>query len=115
MWVWQKNDILRTKSVLLLLIWQLIIAFVYYLIANTLVYNKAAEYDVDLIARVVAAISFLCLGTVASFVADVKFGRFKTLVSSTYVIIVSNSIIIVGMGGVFFAVHNSICNTSLKS
>ena len=51
------------------------------------------------------AITFLCLAPVASFVADVKFGRFKTLVYSTNVIIISNGVLIAGMCGVLFAVH----------
>ena len=50
------------------------------------------------------AITLLCLAPVASFVADVKFGRFKPLVYSTYVIIISNSILIAGICG-FFTVH----------
>ena len=53
-----------------------------------------------------AAITFLCLAPVASFVADVKFDTFKTLVSSTYIIIISNGIFIVGLCG-FLVVHSS--------
>ena len=52
-----------------------------------------------------AAFILLCLAPVASFVADVKFGRFKTLVSSTYIVIILNSICIVSMCGLY-AVHN---------
>ena len=52
-----------------------------------------------------AAFILLCLAPVASFVADVKYGRFKTLVSSTYIIIISNSICIVDMCGLY-VVHN---------
>ena len=46
------------------------------------------------------AIIFLSLAPLASFVADVKFGRFKTLVYSTYVILIE------GMFGLLFAVCN---------
>ena len=104
--VWQKVETffrLYSKSILLLLFWQFTIKFVYNF---TIFIIKAEESNVGILVKVVVAISFLCLAPVASFVADVKFGRFKTLVSSTYVIIISNCLLIVGMGGVFFAVHN---------
>ena len=91
------------KSILLLLLWNFCIKFVYNLVFKTAVdllldVNRAIEVEATV------AIIFLCLAPVASFVADVKFGRFKTLVSSTCFIILSNSILIVSACG-FFAVH----------
>ena len=96
---------LPTKSILLLLSWNFVVKFVYNLFIKTAVYLLLDDHKA-LNVEAIAAITFLCLAPVASFVADVKFGRFKTLVSSTYVIIISNSIFIVGLCG-FFAVNSS--------
>ena len=96
---------LPTKSIVLLLFWNFVVKFVYNLIIKTAVYLLLDDH-VAIRVEVFVAITFLCLAPVASFVADVKFGRFKTLVSSTYVVIISNSIFIVGLCG-FFAVHSS--------
>ena len=105
MWVWQKDKILGglpSKSIVLLLFWYFFIIFVYNLIIVLSVQIRLKENGLALLAKAFVAIAFLCLAPVASFVADVKFGRFKTLVSSTYVIIVSNIVLIVGIGGVLF-------------
>ena len=99
------NFRLPIKSILLLLFWNFAIKFVY----NLFFLNQWLLLFKDIITieiEVFVAIIFLCLAPVASFVADVKFGRFRTLVSSTYIVIISNSIYTVGMcGGFFFAVH----------
>ena len=92
-----------TKSILLLRFWNVAITFVYTLVFKTAVYLML-DSNAAIVAEAVNAIIFLCLAPVASFVADVKFGRFKTLVYSTYVIIISNSVLIIGVCG-FFAVH----------
>ena len=104
---------LPTKSILLLLFWSFTIKFVYNLVFKTAVYLLLDGVDATIVEAFVA-ISFLLFAPVSSFVADVKFGRFKTLVPSTCVIIISNSIPIVGIGGVFFAVRDyNYCITSL--
>ena len=95
---------LPAKSILLLLFWSFTIKFVYNLIFKIAVILWL-DHNLDVEMEAFSAITFLCFAPVASFVADVKFGRFKTLVSSTCVIIISNSIFIVGMCG-FYAVHN---------
>ena len=92
------------KSVLLLLFWSFAVKFVYNLIFKTTVLLLFHDHLVIGVEAFIG-ISFTCLAPVASFVADVKFGRFKTLVSSTYVIIISSSIYIAGKCG-FYAVHN---------
>ena len=105
---WQKADIfsgLPTKSILLLLFWQFTIKFIYNLITNTSEYVQLTNNEEAILIKVVVAIVFLCLAPVASFVADVKFGRFKTLVCSTCVVIISNSVLIFSLCG-FFAIHN---------
>ena len=97
--------ILPTKSILLLLFWNFVVKFVYNLVIKTAVY-LLLDNHVAFNVEALAAITFLCLAPVASFVADVKFGRFKTLVSSTYIITITNSIFIVGLCGLF-VVHSS--------
>ena len=91
------------KSILLLLFWNITITFVYTLVFKTAVYLMLYS-DVAILVEASSAIIFLCLAPVASFVVDVKFGRFKTLVTSTCVVILSNSILLVGVCGLF-AVH----------
>ena len=81
-----------SKSILLLLSWNLTIKFVYDLVLKTAV-DLLFDVNSAIVVEAFVAIIFLCLAPVASFVADVKFGRLKTLVSSTYVIILSNSIL----------------------
>ena len=44
---------------------------------------------------VFVTVTFLCLAPFASFVADVKCGRFKTLLFSTYILLVSNIVILI--------------------
>ena len=79
------------------------VKFVYDLVFKSTV-NLWLNIDLVIGMDALVAITFLCLAPFASFVADVKFGRFKTLVYSTYVIIISNSIFVVGVCG-FFAVQ----------
>ena len=93
------------KSIMLLLIWYFTITFVYNIFFKATLYLEVSNNTAVIWTAFVATI-FLSLGPTASFVADVKFGRFKTLVYSTYVIIISNSVLIVGMCGLLFAVRN---------
>ena len=92
-----------TKSILLLLLWNFAVKFVYNLVFNAVYLWLNGNIAVTVEAFL--AITFLFLAPFTSFIADVKFGRFKTLVYSTYVIIISNSILILGMCGLF-AVYN---------
>ena len=91
---------LPTKSILLLLFWNFIIKFVYTLVFETTV-HLFLDTNLDIGTEAIIAINFLCLAPVASFVADVKFGRFKTLLSSTCFVILSNIILIAGLCGLF--------------
>ena len=95
---------LHTKAILLLLFWNFAVKFVYFLVFKTTV-NLWFDRGPAVTVEVFIAIIFLFLAPFTSFIADIKFGRFKTLVYSTYVIIISNSIVILGMCGLF-AVHN---------
>ena len=98
---------LPSKSILLLLFWNFTIKFVYTLVFKTAVYLML-DGNSNIVVEATLATIFLCLAPVASFVADVKFGRFKTLLSSTLVVIPSNSILVVGVCG-FFAVYEVNC------
>ena len=101
---------LPSKSILLLLFWNFTIKFVYTLVFKTAVY-LIIDGNSNMAVETILAIVFLCLAPVASFVADVKLGRFKTLVSSTLVVILSNSVLIVGVCG-FFAVREFVLHPS---
>ena len=92
------------RSIMLILFWNFAVRLVYNLFSKTAVYLLFND-KISMAVETLVAITFLCLAPVASYVADVKFRRFKTLVSSTYVIIISNSILIADMCGVLFAVH----------
>ena len=93
------------KYTALLLLWHFTITFVSNNFFKHSLYIEVSDNVAVIWTAFVGAI-FLSLAPFASFVADVKFGRFKTLVSSSYVIITSNIILIVGMCGLLFAVRN---------
>ena len=95
---------LPTKAILLLFFWNFAVKFVYILVFKIAVYLWL-EKKVRVALEAFIAITFLFLAPFTSFIADVKFGRFKTLIYSTYVIIISNSIFILSVCG-YFAVHN---------
>ena len=95
---------LRTKAILLLLFWNFAVKFVYILVFKTTVYLWFDGGPAVMVEALIAFV-FLFLAPFTSFIADVKFSRFKTLVYSTYAIIISNTIIILGICG-FFAVDN---------
>ena len=66
---------------MLLLLRQFTVTFVYNIMSTSYkLYRKRCGH----LKKVVVAKMCLCLDPVASFVADIKLGRFKTLVSSTY-------------------------------
>ena len=80
------NFRLPIKSILLLLSWNFAVKFDYILFKTTVL--LLLQDNLAIAVEAFAAFILLCLAPVASFVADVKFGRFKTLVSSTYIIII---------------------------
>ena len=88
------------KPLFLLLFWQFSVCIVYYSIFSCLVYrNLYFNYTRSVSLAAIVAITFLCLAPLASFVADVKCGRFKTLMFSTYILLVSNIVILIGFSG----------------
>ena len=106
MQVLQRANTIRlpSKPILLLLFWNFAVKFVYILVFKTALYLWLGN-KLRITLEAFIAITFLFLAPFTSFIADVKFGRFKTLVYNTYVIIISNSIFILGVCG-FFAVHS---------
>jgi len=96
----------QSKSLLLLLFWKVSISFVYRLVFNSSVYLRSFNDSLSIYIAVIIALIFLCTAPLASFVADVKCGRFKTLLFSTAIIILSNTFIVVGLSGLFFAIHS---------
>ena len=100
MQILQRANTICTKSILLLLFWNFSIKFIYDLVFKTAIYLLLND-NTAIAVEAISAIIFFCLAPFASFVADVKFGRFKTLVSSTCVVILSNSIFIIGVYGIF--------------
>jgi len=95
-----------TKSLLLVLFWKFSITFVFNSFFNSSVYLLYFNDDLTVIIEVIIAVTFLCISPLASFVADVKVGRLKTLLSSTYFILTSYTVFIIGICGIFFAVHS---------
>ena len=60
---------------------------------------------------VFVTVAFLCFAPLASFVAHVKCGRFKTLLFRTYIRLVSNIVILIGIS-VFIIIniiHKYLC------
>ena len=88
-----------TKPLFLLLFWQFSVSIIYYSIFNPLVYSIYFTDIISVSIAVIVAVAFLCLAPLASFVADVKCGRFKTLLFSTYVLLLSNTVISIGLSG----------------
>ena len=79
------------KAILLLLSWEFVTGLMYNLIMKPSAYlnfftNKSAVF-----VACIVAVLFIVLTPLASFVADVKFSRFKTLIWNTYCMIVSSS------------------------
>jgi len=100
-------DLVRyAKPLLLLLFWQFSVSFIYNTMFNPTVYFQFFNDFISILIAVIAAITFLCLAPLASFVADVKCGRFKTLLSSTYVILVSNTVLVGAISGFLVAKHD---------
>ena len=94
------------KAILLLLLWEFVTGLMYNLIMKPSAYlhnlnNKAAVF-----VACIVAVLFLVLTPLASFVADVKFSRFKTFIWSTYCMIVSSSFTLLSVVIIAFAVSD---------
>ena len=79
------------KVILILLSWEFVTSLMYNLLMNSSVYQLLYNNNTAVIFAGIFAVLFLVLTPLASFVADVKFSRFKMLIWSTYCMIVSSS------------------------
>ena len=86
----------NNKPILLLLLWHFSTGILYNLFLRPSVYLHFTNETVTGIETNIIAIIFLVLTPLASFVADVKFGRFKTLLWNTYFMLVSSVCILLG-------------------
>ena len=84
------------KAILLLLLWQFSTSVLYNLFLKPSAYLHFPNETATAIETSIIAIILLLLTPLASFVADVKFGRFKTLLWSTYIMLASSVCILLG-------------------
>ena len=84
------------KTILLLLLWHFSTGILYNLFLRPSVYLHFTNESITGIVTSINAFVFLVLTPLASFVADVKFGRFKTLLWSTYFMLASSVCILLG-------------------
>ena len=94
------------KAILLLLLWEFVTGLMYNLLMQPSAYLRHFYFGSAVILAGVFAVLFLVLTPLASFVADVKFSRFKTLIWSTYCMIVSSSFTLLSFGIVASAVSD---------
>ena len=94
------------KAILILLSWEFVTSLMCNLLMKPSAYLHLYTNNVAVFLAGVSAVLFLVLTPLASFVADVKFSRFKTLIWSTYCMIVSSSFTLLSGGIVAFAVSD---------
>ena len=100
------RSLVSHKAILLLLLWEFVTGLMYNLLMKPSVYLLYFNNIVAVFVACIVAVLFLVLTPMASFVADVKFSRFKTLIWSTYCMIVSNSFILLSVVIITFAVRD---------
>ena len=93
------------KAILLLLSWEFVTGMMYNLLMKPSAYLHHLTNNNAVFLAGIVAVLFIFLTPLASFVADVKFSRFKTLIWSTYCMIVSSSFTLLS-GGIAFAVSD---------
>ena len=94
------------KANLILLSWEFVTGLMCNLLMKPSAYLHLYTNNVAVFLAGIFAILFLVLTPLASFVADVKFSRFKTLIWSTYCMIVSSSFTLLSGGIVVFAISD---------
>ena len=93
------------KAILLLLSWEFVTGLMYNLLMKPSAYLHHFTNNTAVFLAGIVAVLFIFLTPLASFVADVKFSRFKTLIWSTYCVIVSSTFTLLS-GGIAFAVSD---------
>ena len=94
------------KAILILLSWEFVTGLIYNLLMKPSAYLHHFTNNTAVFLACIVAVLFLVLTPLASFVADVKFSRFKTLIWSTYCMIVSSTFTLLSGGIVTFAVSD---------
>ena len=94
------------KTILLLLLWEFVTGLIYNLLMNPSTYLHLYNNNIAVFLAGIIAVLFLVLTPLASFVADVKFSRFKTLIWSTYCMIVSSTFTLPSVVILAFAVSD---------
>ena len=97
---WRSN-----KVILLILVWQFSTGLTYSLFLQPPAYLQLLDIRTSAILACVIALIFLVLSPLAGFLADVKFGRFKVLMCSSYFMVVSTSLVLLAGGLIAFTVH----------
>ena len=97
---WRSN-----KVILLILVWQFSTGLTYNLFLQPLAYLQLLDVWSSAILACVMALIFLVLSPLAGFLADVKFGRYKVLMCTSYFMVVSTSLVVLAGGLNAFTVH----------
>ena len=97
---WQSN-----KVILLILAWQFSTGLTYNLFLQPPAYLQLLDIRISTALAFLIALIFLVLSPLAGFLADVKFGRFKVLMCSSYLMVVSTGLALLAGGLIFFTVH----------
>ena len=97
---WRSN-----KVILLILVWQFSTGLTYNLFLQPPAYLQLLDIQTSAILACIIALLFLVLSPLAGFLADMKFGRFKVLMCSSYFMVVSTSLALLAGGLIGFTVH----------
>ena len=98
---WRSN-----KVILLILVWQFSTGLTYNLFLQPSAYLHLSDIRTSAMLASGIALIFLVLSPLAGFLADVKFGRFKVLMCSSYLMVVSTSLALLAGGLIAFTVHS---------
>ena len=102
----KRKPLLCSNAILLLLLWQFSTGLTYNLLLQPLAYLQNSTPRNSAVLACLIALLFLLFSPFAGFVADVKCGRFKILVCSTYLMVVSNGLILLLLILLIFTVHS---------
>ena len=94
-----------SKVILLILVWQFSTGLTYNLFLQPSAYLHLSDIQTSAMLACGIALIFLVLSPLAGFLADVKFGRFKVLMCSSYFMVVSTSLALLAGGLIAFTVH----------
>ena len=96
---WRSNIV-----ILLILVWQFSTGLTYNLFLQPPAYLQLLDIRTSTALACVIALIFLVLSPLAGFLA-VKFGRFRVLMCSSYIMVVSTSLALLVGGLIVFTVH----------